>query len=206
MTAAMLGKLRSIVRLNNLDDREAVISVPSYYTEAERKALLEACKIADLQVARLVNEDLAIATTYGVFRKSEFKDLKKERNVVFVDWGHSKLSAFVCSFTKDKATIITKVNERNLGAREVDWALVNYYAQKFEEQTGLSIFETKKAVVRLIEAVEKQRKILSANLESPINVECLIEENDLSHTLTREELDKLMEPVVLRIETALKQL
>ncbi len=63
-----------------------------------------------------------------MFHQSEIKDLKKERNVVFVDWGHSKLSAFVSSFTKDKAAVITKVNECNLGAHEVDWALVNYYA------------------------------------------------------------------------------
>lgn len=107
MTAAFIGKLRHIIRINNLSDKEAVISVPNYYTEQEKKALIDACKIAEFHPTRLVSEAHAIATTYGIFRKSEFKDDKEPRNVVFVDIGHSKFSAFLASFTKDKATIIS---------------------------------------------------------------------------------------------------
>lgn len=77
-----------------------VISVPSYFTEFERKSLLDAAKIADVDVIRLFNESSAVALGYGIFRKADLT--KDARNVVFVDMGHSKLSAFCASFTKDK--------------------------------------------------------------------------------------------------------
>lgn len=69
--------------------------------------MIDACKIADFHPTRLVSEAHAIATTYGIFRKNEFKDDKEPRHVVFVDIGHAKFSAFMASFTKDKATIIS---------------------------------------------------------------------------------------------------
>jgi len=76
------------------------LSVPSYYTELERKALLDACKIADVSVARLFNETSAVALSYGIFRKSELSTTP--RNVVFVDLGHSKLSVFCAAFYNNK--------------------------------------------------------------------------------------------------------
>lgn len=79
---------------------DIVLSVPGYYTEFERKALLDACKVAEISVARLFNETSAITLSYGIFRKAELSTTP--RNVVFVDLGHSKLSVFCSSFTKDK--------------------------------------------------------------------------------------------------------
>lgn len=164
ITAAMLGKLKTIIRLNNLSDKEAVIAVPNYYTESEKKALLDACRIAELTPSRLISENYAITTGYGIFRKSELKDSKEPRYVVFVDIGSSKFSAFIASFTKEKAHIIAEVNDRDLGARDIDWILLNYYENKFQQESnGLSIFENKKAIIRMIDAIENQRKILSAN-------------------------------------------
>lgn len=62
--------------------------------------MIDAAKIAELNITRLVNESSCIAVSYGLFRKAELTD--KPRNVVFIDYGHSKLSAFVASFTKEK--------------------------------------------------------------------------------------------------------
>lgn len=118
----MLGDIRKIISLNNLPNHEAVISVPSYYTESERKALKDACRIAGLNPLRLFNESSAIALSYGLFRKSEL-DALTPRNVAFVDFGHSKFSCFIGSFTKEKLTIVSQIHERNLGARDMDWAV-----------------------------------------------------------------------------------
>jgi len=193
VTAAFLGKLKHIIRINNISDKEAVISVPNYYTEQEKKALIDACKIAEITPTRLVSEAHAIATTYGIFRKNEFKDEKEPRHVVFVDVGHSKVSLFVASFTKEKATIISQVNDRNLGARDMDWILLNYYDKLFQKESdGLSILENKKAIIRILDVIQKQRKTLSANQEAQLSVEALIEDYDLHHTLKREEFEALV--------------
>jgi molecular chaperone DnaK (HSP70) len=88
-----------------LNDSEAVLSVPSYYTEMERKAFLDAASMINLKVLKLMNESSAIALSYGIFRKAEL-DETAPKHVVFVDFGHSKLEAFVASFTKGKAKIV----------------------------------------------------------------------------------------------------
>jgi molecular chaperone DnaK (HSP70) len=99
VVAAYLNKLRTIISINKLTNNEAVLSVPAYFTQIERKALLDAAKIAELHVTRLLNESTAVALDYGIFRKVDL-DAKNPRNILFVDFGHSKLSTFVCSFTK----------------------------------------------------------------------------------------------------------
>lgn len=176
------------------------MSVPSYYTQIERKSLLDAAKIAELHVTRLINECTAVALDYGMFRKNDLH-ATNARNVLFIDFGHSKLSAFVCSFTKDKMTTLAQCHERNLGCRDIDYILLQFYKNVFEKSSGgLDVFESRKAVVKLMENIEKQRKILSANSEHTMNLEYLMEENDLNYNLKREEFEKLAEPVLQKAE------
>lgn len=171
--AGYISKLRTIINLNKLVNTEAVISVPSYYTQLERQALLNAAKIAELNVTRLLNESTAVVLDYGIFRRNDL-DATNARNVLFVDFGHSKLSVFVAAFTKDKATILAQKHERNLGCRDIDYILLNYYQKIFEKSSGgIDFMENRKSVVKMLEVIERQRKVLSANSEYAINVECL---------------------------------
>ncbi len=73
--------------------------MPTYLTQSERKAYLDAAKIAELNLVRLVNDSTAVGLDYGLFRKADL-DAEKLRNVLFIDFGHSKLGVFACSFTK----------------------------------------------------------------------------------------------------------
>lgn len=82
-----------------------MIAVPSYLTQVERKAVLNAAKIAELHVTRLINESTAVALDYGIFRKADL-DPKVPRNVLFLDFGHSHLSIFCCSFTKEEMNVL----------------------------------------------------------------------------------------------------
>lgn len=200
----MLNKVRQILRNNELNDSEFVLSVPSYLTESERICLLEAAKIADVKIAKLFNECSAISLSYGLFRRNELTDVP--RYVIFLDLGHSKFSAFCSSFTKEKAKIISQVHDRHLGCRDFDWTVYNLYVQEFQKKTGLNINENKKAVLRLLDAIEKQRKVLSANSEAPCSVEYLMEENDFSHHLKREEYEKMIVPELERIVKHLEEL
>lgn len=120
---------------------------------------------------------------------SELSD--KPRYVGFVDVGHANASAFVVAFTKEKLTIMNQHSERNLGTRDFDWKMLEYYVNKIEKEMGVNVIKKEKIRLRMLEAIEKQRKVLSANSEASINVDCVAEDYDLSHTLSREEYEKI---------------
>ncbi|CAD8139686.1 unnamed protein product [Paramecium octaurelia] len=206
LTGSMLNKLKHVVAHNDINTQASnfCISVPAYYTESERKALIDACKIADIPLERLLNETTAIAINYGLFRKADL-DADKPRHVAFVDFGHSKFSAFVGSFYKEKASVVAQVNERNLGARDIDWVLFEKFATQFEKQSGgLNVRKNLKGKLRLLESIEKARKVLSANSEAPINVEYLVEDEDFNALIKREDFEQMIQPVLIQIQQQLE--
>jgi heat shock 70kDa protein 4 len=103
--AAYLNKLKLIIAKNGLENKEVILSVPAYLTQTERKGYLDAARIAELNVVRLINDSTAIALDYGLFRKNDL-DAEVPRNVLFIDYGHSKLGAFACSFTKSEMNVL----------------------------------------------------------------------------------------------------
>lgn len=106
ITAMLLTKLRETSEIAlqcNISD--CVLSVPSFYTNAERKALLDAAKVAGLRVLRLFNETTATALTYGIYKQDLPNPDDAPRNVVFVDCGHSSLQVFACAFHKEKLKV-----------------------------------------------------------------------------------------------------
>lgn len=128
--------------------------------------------------------------SYGIFRR---KDLTKDpKNVVFVDLGHSKLSAFCASFTNEKCSVLAEAHARNVGCRNIDWDLLNHFSGKFNDQYGCNPMKNEKAKLRMLDAIEKMRKTLSANSEASINIECLMEDEDLFYTLKRDDLEQLI--------------
>lgn len=199
--ATMLQKYKGIVHREGIPNYEFVLSVPSYFTDMERQAVLDAAKIAEVNVVRLMNESSAIALNYGLFRASELTS--DPRTVLFVDLGNSKTSISICSFTKEKMSIVYEKHERNLGARDMDWILFEFYSDMFAKKYGADPRINDKARFRLLEAIEKQRKMLSANEEASISVEYLMNDEDLSYVMKREELLKLVEPVLIRVKTLL---
>lgn len=97
--AYYLVKMKRFYELSEIACKELVLSIPSYCSNVERQALLDAAKIADLKVQRVINESTAVALQYGFFRKRDL-DPKNERIVAFVDLGHSKCTVSIASFTQ----------------------------------------------------------------------------------------------------------
>lgn len=136
-----------------------------------------------------MNENSAVALSYGIFRKKELT--AEARNVLFIDFGHSKTSAFVGSFTAEKCQLLSQVHEKNLGCRDLDWNVMKHFADKFKAEADCDVSKKEKPRLRLLDAIEKMRKILSANQEASINLEYLWEDLDLAETLKREDFEKL---------------
>lgn len=182
---ALLAKLRDTVSAavkTNCPD--CVIAVPVYYTQAQRQAILNAAKIADVNVLRLINEPTAAALSYGLPRMHEYAD-DTPTNVIFFDMGHSQTTASMVSFTKSQIKVLASAFDRNLGGRDFDEVLVQHFAAEFLAKTKIDIRSTPKSMHRLRSGVEKLKVQLSGNRKMPINVECLYEERDFSSSMER---------------------
>lgn len=202
--SCVLTQAKRVLDLNQVIATDVVVSVPSFATYSERQAILDAAKIAGLNITRLYNESTANIMNYGIFRKGDL-DTKTPRLVGFVDFGECKTSIFFANIYKDKAEIVLELNDRHLGARNIDANMEAYYCKLFEQKNNIDLRENPKSVYRLFEAIERQRKVLSANLEATLHIECLFEDYDFSHTLSREEFEKINAPVFEIFNKLLKE-
>jgi heat shock protein 4 len=196
-------KLKQNWKKAGYDTKEVVVSVPDYFTAYERKAMLEALTIADLQCTSLVNESSAIALEYGLKRRSQF-DEKTPKIVGFVDMGQSKTTISFGSFTKNNQKVISVTSERFCGGREFDYLLMQHFCEIFKKKYGCNPMNSPKCRIRLLEAIAKTRKILTANREASLNVESLMEDEDLNHNLTRDEFESIISPVLDKFRNLLK--
>ena len=190
-----LKKVKTYFEKAGMPSKEIVISVPSYATNQERQAFLDAAEIAGINCVRLINESTATALTYGFFRKNDL-DASKPRTVAFVDFGHSKLSVTFGQFTKGKMKILGTHSNRNLGARQIDLQLFELLGGEFAKKYGCDPRPNIRCRLRLLDSIEKVRKLLTSNKEADVHCESLMEDEDLHRALTREELETLVAPFI----------
>lgn len=193
--AYYLRKTKTFFENSGITTNDIVISVPSYYSNVERQGILDAAEIAGLKCIRLINDSTAIALNYGFFRKADLPD-KDARNVVFVDLGHSKTTVTIASFLKGKTRIIIHKSDRNMGARNMDALLVEILGGEFAKKYGADPRKNVRARLRMLDVIEKQRKILSGVKQATIHLESLLEDEDLHKNLERSEFEKLIEPMI----------
>ncbi|XP_044256053.1 heat shock 70 kDa protein 4 isoform X1 [Tribolium madens] len=185
---------------------DCVISVPSYFTNNERKALMDSAAIAGLNVLRLFNETTATALSYGIYKQDLPGPDDKSRNVVFVDCGHSSLQVFACAFNKDKLRMIATASDAYLGGRDFDLALADHFCKEFQTKYHIDAKSNPRAFSRLLGEVEKVKKQMSANSTSlPLNIECFMDDKDVHSSIKRTDMEQLCAPLFQRVETTLKQ-
>ena len=192
-----------VLKMNNIDEKEAVVSVPSYYGQHERQIIIDSAKIAGLEIRKLYNESAANVMNYGIFRMNDL-DAATPRLVAFVDMGHSKTTMFLSNIWKGKAEIIYETSDMNLGTRNLDLNMLNFYLNMFEKKHRVDLRESPKSIFRLLESIEKQRKVLTANPEAPCSIDCLYEEIDFNHLLNREEFESINQSVIQQLSNMVK--
>ena len=202
--ACFLRKAKAYFEKEGMMGNEMVISVPTYASNVERQAYLDAAEIAGIKCVSLINESTATALTYGFFRKDDL-NAKKPRIVAFVDFGHSKLTITYCSFVPGKTKIIMSHSNRNLGARKIDFMLFDIFAAEFAKKYGCDPREDKRCRLRMLDAIEKMRKLLTANKEAEISCESLMEDQDFRKLFKRADLETLMDPFMREFSLCLKE-
>ena len=127
MLRFMCSQLDEEVRNN-----EICLTFTSYATKEERQVLLDACVIANIK-PRLVSESKAILFSYGHQNWQELRNSSEKKIVVFIDIGYSKTTVIVASFEKNYSEILVEKSDKNLGGRDLDWQLLDWLNQKFQE-------------------------------------------------------------------------
>lgn len=184
---------------------DVVISVPAWYTDSQRRALLDASEIAGLKTLRLINDTTAAALGWGITKLDLPAPEEKPKRVAFVSIGHSNYTASIVEFKKGELTVKSTAWDRHFGGRYIDQALVEHFGKEFKEKFKIDIFENAKAKFRVQAGVEKLKKILSANSAAPLNIESVMNDVDVRGMLKREELEELMKPLLERATVPLEQ-
>lgn len=205
LVGAYLGKLRDIVSNElKVGVTDVVLAVPVWYTDVQRRAIIDAASVAGLNILRLINDTTATALGYGI-TKSDLPEAENPKHVIFIDVGHSSLSTAVVAFSKGQLTVKATAFDTNVGGRYIDQALVNHFAEQFKTKYKIDVLSNPKATFRLAAGCDKVKKILSANTEAPLSVESIMNDIDASSKMAREEYEALIAGVLDRIPTPLAQ-
>jgi len=167
---------------------EAVITVPAYFNDSQRKATQDAGKIAGLDVKRIINEPTAAALAYG-FNK------KKEEKIAVYDFGGGTFDVTILEVGDDVVEVQATDGNAHMGGRDIDQAVVRHLIAEFKKSDGVDLGKDKLALQRLDEAAEKAKLELSSTTESNINIPFISQGSDgplhFDITLTRAKLEEL---------------
>lgn len=197
--AMVLSNLKTIGE-KNLGAKvvDCVIGIPAYFTDKQRRAILDAASIAGLNPLRLMHETTATALAYGIY-KTDLPETDPV-NVAFVDVGHASLQVCVVAFKKGQLRILSHAFDESLGGRDFDTVLFNHFADEFKVNYNIDVRSNARATLRLKAASEKLKKVLSANPEAPLNIECLMDEKDVRSHLKREDFEAFATPILERVK------
>ncbi|USN88733.1 MAG: molecular chaperone DnaK [Candidatus Nomurabacteria bacterium] len=167
---------------------EAVITVPAYFNDSQRKATQDAGKIAGLEVKRIINEPTAAALAYG-FNK------KKDEKIVVYDFGGGTFDVTVLEVGDDVVEVQSTDGDAHMGGRDIDQGIVRFLIEEFKKTNGVDLGKDKLALQRLDEAAEKAKHELSSTNETDINIPFISQGSDgplhMDVKLTRAKLEEL---------------
>ncbi|KAL2865343.1 Hsp70 chaperone Hsp88 [Aspergillus lucknowensis] len=206
LVAMYLTKIRDITAKElRTPVSDVTISVPAWFTDVQRRAMLDAAEIAGLNVLRLINDTTATALGYGITKLDLPGPEEKPRRVMFVDIGYSDYTATLVEFRKGELNVKATAYDRHFGGRNFDKALTEHFADEFKEKFKIDIRTHPKAWSRTLAAAEKLKKILSANPTAPLSIESLMEDVDVRTLVKREELEGMVKPLLDRVTVPLEQ-
>ncbi|XAR67728.1 hypothetical protein NMG60_11002606 [Bertholletia excelsa] len=200
----VFSNLKSIAEKNlNAAVVDCCIGIPIYFTDLQRRAVLDAATIAGLHPLRLIHETTATALAFGIY-KTDLPE-NDQLNVAFVDIGHASMQVCIAGFKKGQLKILGHSFDQSLGGRDFDELLFQHFAAKFKEEYKIDVFQNARACLRLRAACEKLKKVLSANPEAPLNIECLMDEKDVRGFIKRDEFEQISIPILERVRQPLEK-
>jgi molecular chaperone DnaK len=204
ISAFLLQKIKRDAEafLNEKIDK-AVITVPAYFNDNQRQATKDAGAIAGLDVVRIINEPTAASLAYGL-DKSE-----ADQKIMVFDLGGGTLDVTIMEFGGGVFEVQSTSGDTQLGGTDMDNALVEYLANEFQQDQGIDLRKDKVAIQRLREAGEKAKIELSTVMSTEINLPYITADasgpKHLNMSLTRAQLEKIVQPIVDRCVGPIRQ-
>ena len=196
ISAMILQKLKSDAE-NYLGEKvtEAVITVPAYFSDAQRQATKDAGKIAGLDVKRIINEPTAAALSYGL-------DNEEEQKIMVYDLGGGTFDVSIIEIGDGVIEVLSTAGDNKLGGDDFDNVITQYMLDEFKKQEGVDLSTDKMAMQRLKEAAEKAKKELSSATTTNINLPFITATAEgpkhFDMNLTRAKFDELTAHLVER--------
>ena len=174
---------------------KAVITVPAYFNDSQRKATKDAGTIAGLEVERIINEPTAAALAYGL-------DKKKDQTIAVYDFGGGTFDISILEVGEGVVEVRSTSGDTHLGGDDIDQKVQNWLVTEFKKEQGIDLSKDKMALQRLKEAAEKAKMELSTTMETEINLPFVTADasgpKHLLMKLTRAKLEQLMGDLIQR--------
>jgi len=168
--------------------RDAVVTVPAYFNDAQRQATKDAGVIAGLNVLRIINEPTAAAIAYGLDKK---KQSSQEKNVLIFDLGGGTFDVSILSIDDGVFEVKSTAGDTHLGGEDFDNRMVEHFVKEFQRKHKKDITGNKRALRRLRTACERAKRTLSASAQANIEIDSLFEGIDFYTAITRARFEEL---------------
>ena len=194
LSAIILRKLKKAAEDYTGEKHEkAVITVPAYFNDSQRKATKDAAKIAGLEAMRIINEPTAAALAYGM-------DKKKDQTIAVYDFGGGTFDISILEVGEGIVEVKSTNGDTHLGGDDIDQVVQDWLVSEFKKESGIDLSKDKMALQRLKEAAEKAKMELSSTMETEVNLPFITADSSgpkhLLIKLTRSKLEQLMDPII----------
>lgn len=203
ISAMILSKLKADAEAK-LGEKitEAIITVPAYFNDAQRKATKDAGQIAGLDVKRIINEPTAAALAYG-FNK------KKDEQIAVFDFGGGTFDISILEVGDDVVEVKSTDGDSHLGGKDIDQKIIHWLADEFKKESGIDITKDPLALQRLDEAAEKAKIELSTAMDTEVNIPFITSDasgpRHLLIKMNRAKLEEIADEFIQRAITITKR-
>jgi len=189
VSSMVLTKMREIAEAYlEAPVKNAVVTVPAYFSDSQRKATIDAGAIAGLNVIRVLNEPTSAAVAYGLDKRS---GCVGERNIFVFDLGGGTFDVSILTIKDNVFKVKATAGNTHLGGEDFDNRMVNYFVQEFKIKNKVDISGNPKALRRLRSACERAKRSLSFLIVTTIEIDSLFEGNDFSSSINRAKFEEM---------------
>ena len=186
VSAMVLTKMKEVAEaFLGKEIKNAVVTVPAYFNDAQRQATKDAGTISGLNVLRIINEPTAAAIAYGLDNKGG------EKNILVFDLGGGTFDVSLLTIDNGVFEVIATNGDTHLGGEDFDRRILDYVLKLFKKKSGKDASKDKKALAKLRREVERAKRALSNTHQQRIEIEGFFDGADLSETVTRAKFEEL---------------
>lgn len=195
ISAMVMGEMKTIVEAYvGYEVSKVVVTVPAYFNDAQRQATKDACRIAGLEVLRLIQEPTAASIAYGLDKMKE----DEEKNIIVFDCGGGTHDVSLLNISDGVFEVLATSGDANLGGEDIDQTMVDYCANEFKKKTGYDLKGETRARRRLQNACERAKRTLSVATTATIEIDSLLKGEDFNLVISRAKFEALAQDIFSR--------